>query len=180
MSQGLILSWEQNYLGVIPGSSGRRTSRFTGLETPLLMTEGDDTEIRIRFPAGEGLEVGDPIKYRGIKVGEVVGIQLENDLQSVTVSVRLVGSAQKLARLGTQFWIERPRLDLTEIRGIDTLIAGKYIALQPTSNDGPLTNSFEGLSEPPPLPRREGSLEVELDSPQRMGIVRGLSDLSWT
>lgn len=161
------------YIGVIPGSSHERRFEFTGLETPLLMTEGDDSEIRIRFPAGEGLDVGDPIKYRGIKVGEVVGIQLEKDLQSVMVNVRLVGEAKKLARLGTQFWIERPRLDLTEIRGIDTVIAGKYIALQPTSNEGPLATSFDGMSEPPPLPRREGSLEIELDSPQRMGIVRG-------
>lgn len=160
------------YVGVIPGD-GATKLEFEGTETPLMLTDADDSEIRIRFPAGEGLDVGNPVRFRGIKVGEVVGIALNSDLQGVDVQVRLVGAAKNLARVGTQFWIERPRIDLTEVRGLDTVIAGNYIALQPHSSSAALATSFEGLSEPPPLPRREGSLEVELDAPQRMGIVRG-------
>lgn len=160
------------YLGVIPGK-GAPALEFQGVETPLSMNDADDTEIRVRFPAGEGLDVGNPVRYRGIKVGEVIGLQLSGDQQAVYADVRLVGSAQGLARLGTQFWIERPRIDLTEVRGLETLLAGNYIALQPGSADAALSREFEGLAEPPPLPRREGSLEVELDASQRLGIVRG-------
>lgn len=160
------------YVGVIPGNGATQT-QFDGTETPLLLTEGDSAEIRVRFPAGEGLEVGNAVRYRGIKIGEVIGIELGGNLEGIEVGIRLVGSAQRLARQGTQFWIERPRIDLTEIRGLDTIVAGHYVALQPASSDAPLAKEFDGLPEPPPLPRREGSLEIELDAAQRMGIVRG-------
>lgn len=162
------------YLGVIPGKEeAEPQSDFVGRETPLNFMQADSAEIRIQFPAGEGLEVGDPVRYRGISVGEVTYVELSESIDSVWVGVRLVGAARELARAGTQFWIERPRLDLTEVRGLETLIGGRYITMQPTSDDAPLQAEFAGLAEPPPLPRRDGSLEIELDSPSRLGLVRG-------
>lgn len=162
------------YVGVIPGDPDAPTATdFDGIETPLAITDGESSEIEIRFPAGEGLEVGDPVRFRGIAIGEVTYLELDQGLQSVSVGVRLVGVARQLARAGTQFWIERPRLDLTEIRGLETLIGGRYIALQPNSQASELRSQFVGLAEPPPLPRRDGSLEIELDASRRLGVVRG-------
>lgn len=163
------------YVGVLPNAKGQKTRQtdFEGLEYPLLSADQDSTEVRVLFPAGEGLASGDPVRYLGIDVGEVTYVELSDDLHAVWVGVRLVGSAQKLARLGTQFWIERPRLDISEVRGLDTLVAGRYLALEPPLGDTELASSFSGLSEPPPLMRREGSLELELEARQRMGLVRG-------
>jgi paraquat-inducible protein B len=162
------------YLGVLPGDpSSPAQSAFEGTETPLAFTDGESREIQIQFPAGEGLEVGDPVRFRGIAVGEVLVVELDNELDSVSVGVRLVGAARDLARSGTQFWIERPRLDLTEVRGLETLIGGRYIAMQPSSQQSQMTTRFVGLAEPPPLPRRDGSLEIELDAPNRLGLLRG-------
>ena len=162
------------YLSVIPGDqSGPRQSNFTGVEIPLGMATSDSLDIRIRFPAGEGLQVGDTVQYRGISVGEVTFVDLSEDTQAVDVGVRLVGSARKYARAGTQFWIERPRLDLTEIRGLETLLGGRYIALQTTNATSAKQIEFTGLPEAPPMPRSDGSLEIELDAPRRMGLVRG-------
>lgn len=162
------------YLGVIPGDpNGSPATNFVGRETPLSITQGDSSEIRIQFPAGEGLAVGDTVRYRGISVGEVTFVELNDNADSVSVGVRLVGASRLLAREGTQFWIERPRLDLTEIRGLETLVGGRYISLEPTSDTAPLLSEFVGLAEPPPLPRRDGSLEIELDASNRLGLVRG-------
>lgn len=162
------------YVGVVPGDSrGSPATEFIGREAPLNITQGDSKEIKIQFPAGEGLEVGDPIRYRGISVGEVTYVELSEAADSVGVGVRLVGASRQLARAGTQFWIERPRLDLTEIRGLETLLGGRYIAMEPAPEQAPLQGEFVGLAEPPPLPRRDGSLEVELDAPSRLGLVRG-------
>jgi hypothetical protein len=151
---------------------------------PLGFTDGQSLEIRVLFPAGEGLQEGDPVRYRGISVGEVTSVELASDAEAVAVGVRLVGASRELARVGTQFWIERPRLDLTEVRGLETLIGGRYIAMQPTTLGSPgnaqVSGEFTGLAEPPPLPRRDGSLEIELDASRRLGIVRGApSDLPW-
>lgn len=162
------------YVGVLPGdTTGERRLAFNGLETPLQITQGDSTVVAIRFPAGEGLAVGDPVRYRGIAVGEVTEVELTESLDVVVVRARLVGVAQEFARVGTQFWIERPRLDLTEIRGLETLLGGRYVAVQPTSETANRERDFLGLAEPPPLPRREGCLEIELDASSRFGLVRG-------
>lgn len=162
------------YVGVLPGTDPTKPKRqFVGLETPLGMTEGEATEIRIQFPAGEGLEVGDPVRYRGIAVGEVTSVDLNTNAEVVIVGVRLVGAAKAFASAGAQFWIEKPRVDLTEIRGLDTLLGGRYVAIQPDSTSLTPQTEFIGLAEPPPLPRRNGSLEIELDAADRAGLVRG-------
>ena len=162
------------YVGVLPGPDASKPKReFVGLETPLGMTEGEATEIRIQFPAGEGLEVGDPVRYRGIAVGEVIEVDLNASAEAVLVGVRLVGAAKAFAQAGTQFWIEKPRLDVTEIRGLETLLGGRYLAIQPDSASSMPQREFVGLAEPPPLPRRNGSLEIELDAADRAGLVRG-------
>jgi len=163
-----------NYLGVIPGAAGAPLQReFVGLETPLAMTSGDSAEIAIQFPAGEGLQTGDQVRYRGIGVGEVTYVELSERADEVKVGVRLVGAARQFARSGTQFWIERPRLDLTEVRGLETLIAGRYITFQSTLQESTPQWEFVGLADPPPMPRRDGDLEIELDAPRRLGLVRG-------
>ncbi len=162
------------YIGVLPGEpTAEPRWEFTGTEAPLALTEGDAAEILVQFPAGEGIEVGDPVRYRGIAVGEVVLVELSSDGEAVDVRARLVGAARKFAKSGTQFWIERPRIDLTEVRGLETLLGGRYIALQPGPDDRPMQTAFVGLSQPPPLPRSDGVLEVELDAPRQLGIVRG-------
>jgi ABC-type transporter Mla subunit MlaD len=162
------------YVGVVPGDpTAPAASHFVGQETPLGFTDGQSLEIRILFPAGEGLQEGDPVRYRGIAVGEVTYVELAANAEAVAVGVRLIGASRELARIGTQFWIERPRLDLTEVRGLETLVGGRYIAMQPTATDGPVNTDFSGLAEPPPLPRRDGSLEIQLDASRRLGLVRG-------
>ncbi|MCA9128929.1 MAG: MCE family protein [Planctomycetales bacterium] len=162
------------YVGVLPGEiSAERTVEFQGLANPLELNDAVSREIRIQFPAGEGLEIGNPVRFRGIAIGEVTYVELDQSAESVWVGVRLVGTARNLATAGTQFWIERPRLDLTEIRGLETLLGGRYVAMQPASSNGELQSEFVGLSEAPPLPRRDGSLEIELDAPRRLGLVRG-------
>ncbi len=111
------------YVGVLPGDpTGKRMLSFQGMEVPLTMTDEEGIEVRIQFPNGEGLEVGDPVRHRGIVVGEVVALQLTEDQTAVDVRVRLGRQARPLAITGTQFWIERPKLDVSEIRGLDTLL----------------------------------------------------------
>jgi paraquat-inducible protein B len=162
------------FVGVVPGPTGAPAqTEFAGLETPLISADQEATDVRVRFPAGEGLEVGDSVRYLGIAVGEITGVELNADLGQVWITCRLIGSARELARSGTQFWIERPRMEVGEIRGLETILGGRYLALEPFSASGEPQVEFVGLKEAPPLRRREGSLELELEAPSRMGLVRG-------
>ncbi len=133
------------YLGVIPGKEDapRRTT-FAGLETPPTLSELAPLEITIRFADGHGLAAADVLKHRGIVVGEVADVVLDSELAGVEVKVHLVESAAP-ARSGSQFWIERPQLSLTEVRGLDTLVGGRFLAVQPGPADAEPLAVFDGL-----------------------------------
>lgn len=163
------------FIGMIPGpDSGPLKSEFDGLDSPPMLAQSDSAFIAIRFREGNGLQVGAPVRYRGVDVGEVTSIDLTSELNSVSVKVRLVGEAHQLAREGTQFWIERPQLSMAEVRGLDTLIGGRYLSVAPGPIDAPEQTQFEGIESNalPAIP--EGSLEIILHAPQRWGVERGV------
>ena len=163
------------YLGVIPGPDSEPPAHdFTGLESPPTLNRSESTEVTIRFREGYGLQVGAPLRYRGIDVGEVTSVDLTSDLTSVAVRVRLVGEAQHVAREGTQFWVERPRISIAEIRGLDTLVGGRYLSVSPGPADATVQTEFDGLEGVIPTEVPVGSLEIILHAPQRWGIERGV------
>ena len=163
------------YLGVIPGpADAKPQAEFVGRETPPTLKEPASEEITIRFQEGHGLAAGDPLKYRGIAVGEVSTVRLAGDLSSVDVKVRLVESATRLARTGSRFWIERPRISLAEVRGLETVVGGRYLAVLPGPADAESRDFFEGLDEAPALTEIvEGGLEIVLEGAERSGLEPG-------
>ena len=163
------------YLAVQPGpSSGPRRFDFAGVEMPLALVDEETTTIDVYFRQGYGLSVGDPVRFRGIGVGEVVNIELDNSLQRVKVTARLFQHPSPFARPGTQYWIERPQLSVTEVRGLDTLVGGQYLAVQPGSAESPEILSFEGLEQSPVGLLPEGGLEVVLEGDRRQGLRVGV------
>lgn len=163
------------YIEVQPGPTGADpVFDFEGLETPLTLSDSDSVEIEIRFENGDGLSIGDEVRHRGIVVGEVTSVDLNDELTGVVVRVRLLNSAARLARMGTQFWVERPTVSAVEVRGLDTLVGGRYIAVQPGLADAPRARSFDGLSNAPPGELPEGGVEIVLEASQRGGLRRGV------
>lgn len=163
------------YIAVQPGPKGSpRKSKFEGVESPLAFLDGETLEITIRFREGNGLAIGDVVKHRGIVVGEVTAVELNQKLSGVSVSVRLVESASRLARAGSQFWVERPRVAITEVRGLDTLVGGRYIAVSPGPEGGQRITEFEGLDIPPIGDLPDDGLEVLLIASSRGGLRRGI------
>ena len=163
------------YVEVDPGPpDAAPATSFQGLETPPTMSGRASTTITIRFKQGNGLQLGDVLKFRGIDVGEVTSVRLSGDLSGVVVTVRLVEGAARLTRAGSQFWVERPRVRLTEVRGLDTLVGGRYLAVVPGPEEARLLRSFTGLESPPTLlERSEGGLEIILEGLERSGLSLG-------
>jgi paraquat-inducible protein B len=163
------------HLGVIPGPrDGPTVTEFDGIESPPTLTEPESVEIAIRFAEGHGLQVGDPVRHRGIAIGEVTSVDLNHELSAVRVGVRLIGEAHHLAREGTQFWVEHPRVSVAEVRGLDTLIGGRYLAVLPGPEDAKPRAEFLGLDVAPVSEVPVGALEFLLHAPQRWGIDRGV------
>ena len=92
--------------------------------------------VRVQFPEGYGLKVGDDVRYRGITVGEVSDVALAPDLQSVLASLSLHARADQLARVGSRFWVVRPQLRLSGVAGVETLVGPRYVAVLPGTEHG--------------------------------------------
>jgi hypothetical protein len=118
------------------------------------------------------LKAGDTLRYRGIEVGRVEQVTLKANLEAITVKVRLSPEAQDLARTGSEFWIVRPELDLSGVRGLDTLVGANYLAVQP--GQGSSRYQFVGLEQPPLFTAEEaGGLEIVLVTPGKSNLLPG-------
>ena len=113
-------------------------------------------EITIDFADGTGIDAGKTqLQYKGGIVGTVSSVSLKPDLSGVTVRLRLNKSAGALAREGSRFWIARPEIGFSGVRGLDTLLTGVQLRVRPGS--GALAQHFTGLKKaPPPEPSHEG------------------------
>jgi paraquat-inducible protein B len=129
------------------------------------------TMITIRFDDASGLEPGSEIRHRGVTVGIVRAVALDDDLAGVEVRAELVPGASRLAVAGTRFWVVHPTVSLKGIAGLDTLLGPKYIALQPGDPGGAIEHAFVALDEPPAAePMRDGSLRLVLRA-DRLGTL---------
>jgi len=165
------------YLAVLPGPEGGNLKReFQGSETPIWLEDAGETELMIDFQRGHGLEIGDPMRYRGVDIGEVMEIALSDELQRVRIRVRLTQSGTRVARAGSQFWIEHPEVSLAGVRGLETLVGGRYVAVIPGPAADEPQRHFVGLEDPPAArDRSPDGLEILLTSSHRRGLKRGVS-----
>jgi paraquat-inducible protein B len=105
-------------------------------------------EITIEFKDGGGLRVGQtPVKYRGVQIGEVTGVELSKDHERVLVTARLRRSAASVAGEGAAFWIVRPQVGFGSVTGLNTVLSGPEIEVRP--GGGEAKRQFVGRDNPP-------------------------------
>jgi paraquat-inducible protein B len=125
--------------------------------------------ITIKFKDGSGLRTGlTPIKYRGVSIGQVVGIGLSSDHQYVLATARLQRWAAAMTDEGATFWIVRPEVGLGNITGLSTVITGPEIQMQPGA--GQPRSEFLGLESAPAESDHKG-LGLSLHC-TRLGFIR--------
>lgn len=162
------------YVGVLPGpADGKPVFEFEGMESPPLFHDSESVEVSVQFENGYGLTAGDVVKHRGIVIGEVTSVELNSKFRGVDVRVRLIGQATGLARAGSQFWVERPRLSVAEIRGLETIVGGRYLAVLPGPLDAEPRRSFVGLESAPAGELPAGGLEILLQGSEKHGMEPG-------
>ena len=94
-------------------------------------------EVLITFDNGNGMVVGKtPLIYNGIQIGKVTDLQIHpGDISKVDVTVTVEKKAKAVARKGNIFWKVEPRLSLTEVTGLSTILGGVYIEVMPSVKD---------------------------------------------
>ncbi|MBY5991569.1 MlaD family protein [Ferrimonas balearica] len=86
-------------------------------------------DVLFKADHAEGLRVGTPIQHRGLKLGEVYSIHLNDD--GVQLSARVSGEYRHLFNRNSQFWRAGAEFGLDGVKHLDTLLFGDFIALLP-------------------------------------------------
>ena len=120
--------------------------------------------ITITFSTAEGLTAGQTrIRHKAVDLGTVRRITLSHDMQHVIVQADMRREADPFLTASARFWVVRPRLSGGNISGLDTLLSGGYIEMDPGRPSGPERTSFDGLEEPP---------AVRSDEPGRSFVLK--------
>ncbi|RDH82632.1 MAG: hypothetical protein DIZ80_10140 [endosymbiont of Galathealinum brachiosum] len=104
--------------------------------------------VEVSFKSASGLEAGKtPVKLRNVKVGELTEVKFSEDLSEVIVVMELTGMSSDHLTDTTQFWVVRPRIGVEGVSGLDTLLSGAFIEIDPGEGGVPV-KIFKGLEEP--------------------------------
>jgi paraquat-inducible protein B len=102
---GLGTLFSGAYIGMDPGKGGEPERRFKGLEIPPVVTTGmPGRDFLLRANALGSLDIGAPVYYRQIQVGQVIGYELDEKGKSLRVKIFINAPHEKLVRRNTRFW----------------------------------------------------------------------------
>ncbi|MBS1041805.1 MCE family protein [Gluconobacter cerinus] len=107
-------------------------------------------EITITFDTADGLTPGQTqVKNKAVTLGTVQDITLSRDMRHVSVKVQMNANSAHILTDSTRFWVVRPRINGASITGLDTLISGAYIAIDPGTSGEHYQTEFRGLEAAP-------------------------------
>src|SRR6266850_7704 len=134
-----------------------------GIAIQRVMSEGPT--ITIVFKVAEGLEAGKTfVKYKDVNIGQVTAVKLSPDDSKVEVTAKIDKSAADLMVEDAKFWVVQPRVTLSGVSGLGTLLSGNYIGFELGKSDKQ-QRRFTGLEVPPVItggqPGRQFVLRAE-------------------
>ncbi len=87
--------------------------------------------INIIVKSASGIEAGKTlIKYKDVNIGHVTTVQLSDDYSQVLVQAEIDKHAAGLIVEDAKFWVVEPKVSLSGISGLNTLLSGQYIGFQ--------------------------------------------------
>jgi paraquat-inducible protein B len=120
-----------------------------GIVVQKYLSEGPT--ITLSFRTAEGIEPGKTfIKYKDVHIGKVTAVALSKDYSKIVVTAKMEKHAEGLLVEDSRFWIVKPRVTLSGVSGLGTLLSGNYIGIEP-GKTGKSHRDFVGLEGPPPV-----------------------------
>jgi paraquat-inducible protein B len=118
-----------------------------GIAIQRILSEGPT--ITIIFKVAEGLEAGKTfVKYKDVNIGQVTAVRLSSDHSKVEVTAKIDKSAADLMVEDAKFWVVEPRITLSGVTGLGTLLSGNFIGFEVGKSDKQ-QRKFTGLDVPP-------------------------------
>jgi paraquat-inducible protein B len=131
-----------------------------GIAVDRIMKEGPT--ITVLFKAAEGVEAGKTlIKYKDVKIGEVSAVELHDNFSKVLVTAKIDKHAEGLMVKDATFWVVQPRVTLSGVSGIGTLLSGNYIGFERGKSEE-RHRRFVGLEKPPVITTDQPGKQFQL------------------
>jgi paraquat-inducible protein B len=125
-----------------------------GIAVQRIVTEGPT--ITVVFKSAEGIEAGKTfVKYKDVTIGHVTKVELADAYGDVEVTAKISKKAAGLMVEDAKFWVVEPRVTLSGISGLGTLLSGNYIGFQPGKSDKKQTK-YKGLDVAPIITDQPG------------------------
>ena len=127
--------------------------------------------VTLTFRSADGLTAGQTrVRHKAVELGQVETIRLSDDMSHVIVTVRMRREAEPYLTGNARFWVVRPRISSGNLSGIETLVSGSYIEMDPGNRDGERTTEFTGLEQPPGVRTGEPGRTFTVEA-QRLGSL---------
>ncbi len=135
--------------------------------------------VTLTFRSADGLTAGQTqVRHKAVQLGVVERIRLSDDMASVVVTLRMQRAALPYLTDTARFWVVRPRLSSGSLAGIETLVSGGYIEMDPGARDGPAKLDYTGLEQPPGVRYGEPGRTFVLRS-ERVGSLTAGAPVFW-
>lgn len=138
---GLETLFSGAYIGMDPGKGGEYARSFTGLKTPpIVTTDLPGRRFVLRAEKLGSLDVGSPVYFRQIRVGQVDAYQLTPDGQAVNITIFIEAPHHEKVHTNTRFW---------NAGGVDVTVTSQGVKMD---SDSLITVLFGGIAfETPPI-----------------------------
>ncbi len=102
---GLTTLLSGAYIGADAGTADETTDEFEGLELPPIVTRDlSGRQYTLRARDIGSLDIGSPVYFRRIKVGQVSSFDLDGDGRGVTMRIFVNAPYDKFVGANTRFW----------------------------------------------------------------------------
>ena len=119
-------------------------------------------DIVVSFKDATGITPGKtPVLFKGNQVGRVKAISLQKDLQGIDLTIEMDRRTAPYLVKDLKFWVEKVEVGADRITGLQTLLSGSFIGVQPGVSTQP-ARAFVGLPSRPPVPENAPGLHLFL------------------
>jgi paraquat-inducible protein B len=101
---GLNTLLSGNYIGFQAGKSADEQTDFIGLDAPPIITDQSGRSFELKARSLGALDIGSPVYYHQIKVGQVAAYKLAADGKSVEITVFVESPYDEYVNAATRFW----------------------------------------------------------------------------
>jgi paraquat-inducible protein B len=131
-----------------------------GIGVQRYLSEGPT--VSITFKSADGVEAGKTfVKYKDVNIGQVTAVRLADNGGRVEVTAKIAKSAADLMVEDAKFFVVRPRISISGVSGLSTLLSGNYIGFEAGASEE-RSRTFIGLDVPPIVTRGQAGRQFVL------------------